>query len=108
MKINQPPCDAPCGNNHGLDRAATACGSLMNTRLFDYAPEIRSAVLVIHGENAHSLMYSKAAFALLKGDNKELLLIPNATHTDLYDQQDKIPFDQLEGFFKTALGVALQ
>lgn len=98
----------PRSGNSNQGWAATACGSLMNTRLFDYAPEIRSAVLVIHGENAHSLMYSKAAFALLKGDNKELLLIPNATHTDLYDQQDKIPFDQLEDFFKTALGVAAQ
>ena len=83
--------------------AATANGSLMNMRLFEYAPEIRSAVLLVHGEEAHSLMYSQDAYKLLKGDNKELMLIPGATHTDLYDQMDKIPFDKLESFFTEAL-----
>ena len=81
---------------------ATASGSLMNMRLFEYAPEIRSAVLLVHGENAHSLMYSQEAYKLLKGDNKELMIIPEASHTDLYDQMDKIPFDKLETFFKEA------
>lgn len=81
---------------------ATASGSLMNMRLFEYAPEIQSAVFLVHGEEAHSLMYSQDAYNLLRGDNKELMLIPGATHTDLYDQMDKIPFDQLESFFMEA------
>ena len=90
-----------CGNsNDGW--TATANGSLMNMRLFEYAPEIRSAVLLVHGEKAHSLMYSQEAYKLLKGDNKELIIIPGASHTDLYDQMDVIPFDKLETFFKNA------
>ncbi len=90
-----------CGNsNDGW--TATANGSLMNMRLFEYAPEIRSAVLLVHGEKAHSLMYSQEAYKLLKGDNKELMIIPGASHTDLYDQMDVIPFDKLETFFKNA------
>lgn len=80
--------------------AATACGSLMNMRLFEYAPEIRSAVLLVHGENAHSLIYSKDTYKLLKGDNKELMIIPKASHTDLYDGMDIIPFDKIEEFIK--------
>lgn len=80
--------------------AATASGSLMNMRLFEYAPEIRSAVLLVHGENAHSLMYSQDTYELLQGDNKELMIVPGATHTDLYDQMDIIPFDRLETFFE--------
>lgn len=82
--------------------AATAGGSLMNMRLFEYAPEIRSAVLLVHGEEAHSLMYSQDAYELLRGDNKELMIIPSATHTDLYDQMEIIPFDKLESFFMEA------
>lgn len=82
--------------------AATASGSLMNMRLFEYAPEIRSAVLLVHGEEAHSLMYSQEAYKLLQGDNKELMVIPGAVHTDLYDQMDVIPFDKLETFFNDA------
>lgn len=85
--------------------AVTASGSLMNMRLFDYAPEIRSAVLMVHGEKAHSLMYSKDTFKLLKGDNKELMIIPNTNHTDLYDKMDKIPFNKLEEFFIEAFSV---
>jgi len=82
--------------------AATAGGSLMNMRLFEYAPEIRSAVLLVHGDNAHSLMYSQDAYELLQGENKELMIIPGASHTDLYDQMDIIPFDKLESFFTAA------
>ncbi len=84
--------------------AATASGSLMNMRLFEYAPEIRSAVLLVHGENAHSLMYSQDAYKLLQGENKELMIIPGASHTDLYDQMNIIPFDKLKDFFNTNLG----
>ena len=81
--------------------AQTAGTSLMNTRLFTYAGEIDSAVLMIHGEKAHSCYMSKDAFKLLKGDNKELMIIPDAVHTDLYDGggKDAIPFDKLESFF---------
>ena len=82
--------------------------SLMNTRLFTYANEIRSAVLMVHGENAHSCYMSKDAYTnMIKDskytDNKELLIIPNASHCDLYDQKDKIPFDKIEEFLKDNL-----
>ena len=81
--------------------ATTAGTSLMNTRLFTYAGEIDSAVLMIHGEKAHSCYMSRDAFKLLNGDNKELYIIPNAVHTDLYDGggKDLIPFDKIESFF---------
>ena len=81
----------------------TAGTSLLNTRLFEYASEIRSAVLIVHGEKAHSRYLGEDTFKLLKGDNKELLIVPNATHTDLYDggeNHDKIPFDKIDEFIK--------
>ena len=83
--------------------AVQAGTSLANTRLFTYAGEIDSAVLMIHGEKAHSCYMSKDAFKLLNGDNKELLIIPDAVHTDLYDGggKDAIPFDKIEDFLKT-------
>ena len=65
-----------------------------------YASEIRSAVLLIHGEKAHSCYFSKDAYQLLQGEQKELLLIPGAVHTDLYDKKDIIPFDKMTEFFK--------
>ena len=79
--------------------------SLANTRLFTYAGEIDSAVLMIHGEKAHSCYMSQDAFKLLNGDNKELLIIPDAVHTDLYDggEKDYIPFDRMESFFNEYL-----
>ncbi len=77
--------------------------SLMNTRLFTYAGEIDSAVLMIHGEKAHSCYLSRETFPLLKGDNKELLIIPDAVHTDLYDRKDIIPFAKIESFFNEYL-----
>ena len=77
--------------------------SLMNTRLFTYAGEIDSAVLMVHGDKAHSCYLSRDAFKLLNGDNKKLLIIPGAVHTDLYDRKDIIPFDELESFFNTYL-----
>ncbi|MBR4472124.1 MAG: alpha/beta hydrolase [Oscillospiraceae bacterium] len=84
---------------------ATAGTSLMNTRLFTYAGEIDSAVLLVHGEKAHSCYMSRDAFKLLKGDNKELLIVPDAVHTDLYDGggKDAIPFDRIESFLKAHL-----
>lgn len=85
--------------------AVTAGTSLSNTRLFTYAGEIENAVLMIHGEKAHSCYMSKDAFKLLKGDNKELLIIPDAVHTDLYDggENKVIPFDKMESFFREYL-----
>ena len=71
--------------------------------LLDHADEIRSAVLVVHGEKAYSLPASQEAFGKLKGDNKELLIIPDASHTDLYDRTDIIPFDKIEAFFRKYL-----
>jgi fermentation-respiration switch protein FrsA (DUF1100 family) len=83
--------------------AVQAGTSLANTRLFTYAGEIDSAVLMIHGEKAHSCYMSRDAFKLLNGDNKELLIIPDAVHTDLYDGGGKnaIPFDKIEDFLNT-------
>ena len=77
--------------------------SLLNTRLFTYAKEIRSAVLIVHGEKAHSRYMGEDTFKLLKGNNKELFIVPDANHTDLYDggiNHDKIPFNKIEEFIK--------
>lgn len=82
----------------------TGCMSFLNQPILCYADEIRGAVLVIHGEKAHSCYFSRDAFAKLTGDNKELLIIPGAVHTDLYDNLDVIPFDKMEGFFRANLG----
>ncbi len=71
--------------------------------LLDHADEISSAVLVVHGEKAYSLPASREAFGKLKGDNKELMIIPGASHTDLYDRTDIIPFDRIEAFFRKYL-----
>lgn len=81
----------------------TGCMSFLNQPILAYAEEIRSAVLVMHGDKAHSCYFSKDVFARLKGDNKELLLIPDAVHTDLYDRMDIIPFDKLVDFFQKNL-----
>lgn len=67
------------------------------------ADEIENAVLIIHGEKAHSRYFGEDAFKKLKGDNKELMIIPGASHTDLYDQTDIIPFDKIASFFKSNL-----
>ena len=90
-------------SNNGWN--VTAGTSLLNTRLFTYAHEIRSAVLLVHGENAHSRYMSEGAFELLKGDNKELYIVPGANHTDLYDGGGKgyIPFDKIESFIRDNL-----
>ena len=82
------------------------CQSFMNQPILQYSNEIRSAVLIMHGEKAHSCYFSKDAYAAMTRDskytdNKELLLIPDAVHTDLYDGGEKkvIPFDKMESFF---------
>lgn len=82
------------------------CESFINQPILQYSNEIRSAVLLIHGENAHSCYFSRDAYAAMVKDskytgNKELMIIPDAVHTDLYDGggKDAIPFDKLESFF---------
>ncbi len=77
----------------------TSALSFINMPLLSYSDEIRSAVLLVHGEKAHSRYFSEDAFKKLKGDNKELLIVPGATHVDLYDRMDIIPFDKIEQFF---------
>lgn len=81
----------------------TSAVSFLNMPLLAYAGEIQTPVLLIHGEKAHSRYFSEGAFKLLKGANKELMIIPGANHTDLYDQTDKIPFDKIEAFFRSNL-----
>ena len=81
----------------------TSALSFMNMPILAYADEIRNAVLIIHGEKAHSCYFSKDAFKKLKGDNKELMIIPGAVHTDLYDRTDIIPFDKITEFFNEYL-----
>lgn len=81
----------------------TSSLSFMTMPILTYSPEIRNAVLMIHGEKAHSRYFSEDAFKKLTGDNKELYIVEGANHVDLYDQKDKIPFDKIENFFKTNL-----
>ncbi len=90
-------------SNNGWNKTSSL--SFMNMPILTYSNEIRSAVLLIHGEKAHSCYFSKDAYAAMTKDskyaaNKQLLLIPNAVHTDLYDRLDVIPFDKIEAFFK--------
>ena len=79
------------------------CMSFLNQPILAYSDEIRSAVLMIHGEKAHSCYFSQDAFTKLQGENKELLIIPDAVHTDLYDRMDVIPFEKIASFFKKNL-----
>lgn len=86
----------------------TGCMSFMNQPILKYSNEIRSAVLIVHGERAHSCYFSRDAFAdMVRGnpyrDNKELMIIPDAVHTDLYDRLDVIPFDHMAEFFRKAM-----
>ena len=77
----------------------TSALAFLNAPLLAYCDEIRSAVLLVHGEKAHSRYFSEDAYRLLTGDGKELLIVPDASHTDLYDNMEKIPFDRIESFF---------
>ena len=81
----------------------TSSLSFMNMPLLQYSQEIRLAVLLVHGEKAHSCYFSRDAFRKLTGDNKELLIIPGASHVDLYDRMDVIPFEKLKRFFEEYL-----
>lgn len=89
------------GSNGGWN--VTSSLSFLNMPILQYAGEIRSAVLLVHGEKAHSRFFSETAYGKLTGDNKELLIIPGASHTDLYDQMDIIPFRKLKAFFEEYL-----
>ena len=88
-------------SNGGWNKTSSL--SFLNMPILSYSDEIRSAVFVIHGEQAHSRYFSEDAFKKLKGDNKELLIIPGTNHTDLYDNLEKIPFDKIESFFNDYL-----
>lgn len=86
----------------------TGTMSFLNQPILCYSNEIRNAVLIIHGEKAHSLYMGQDAYNnMIKDskyiDNKELMIIPNAVHTDLYDNKEKIPFEKIETFFKEYL-----
>ena len=89
------------GSNGGWN--TTSSLSLINMPILAYSSEIRNAVLMVHGEKAHSRYFSEDAFKKLKGDNKELYIVEGANHVDLYDNLEKIPFDKIEQFFKTNL-----
>lgn len=71
----------------------------VNFKFFDYADELENAVLIVHGDKAHSYYFGKDTFAKLKGDNKQFLTVKDATHCDLYDQIDVIPFDEIAAFY---------
>lgn len=88
-------------SNGGWNR--TSALSFINMPILSYCEEIRSAVLLVHGEKAHSRYFSEDTFKRLKGENKELMIIPGASHVDLYDQVNIIPFDRIETFFKEYL-----
>lgn len=88
-------------SNDGWNKTSSL--SFINMPILTYSNEIRSAVLMIHGEKAHSCYFSRDAFQKLTGDNKELLIIPGANHTDLYDNLQVIPFDKIESFFREYL-----
>ena len=89
------------GSNEGFN--TTAVLSMINMPILAYADEIRSAVLLVHGEKAHSRYFSEDTFRKLKGGNKELLIVPGAVHTDLYDRTEVIPFDRIGAFYREYL-----
>lgn len=77
--------------------------SFMNFHFLDYAEEIKTAVMVLHGDKAHSFYFGQTAFSRLRGNNKVFEIVHGATHCDLYDQLDKIPFDKIERFYQQYL-----
>ena len=93
----------PRSINSGLGWNVTSSLSFLNMPILAYSGEIRSAVLVVHGEKAHSRYFGEDAFKNLKGDNKELYIVPGASHTDLYDNLEKIPFGRIVEFYNRYL-----
>lgn len=89
------------GSNGGWN--VTSSLSLLNMPILAYAGEIENAVLLVHGEKAHSRYFSEDTFKKLQGGNKELYIVPDAVHTDLYDNLEKIPFDKIEEFYNQYL-----
>ena len=88
-------------SNNGWNKTSSL--SFINMPILSYSEEIRSAVLLLHGEKAHTRYFIEDAFKKLKGGNKELLIIPDASHVDLYDNLNVIPFDRIERFFREYL-----
>ena len=88
-------------SNEGWNKTSSL--SFLNMPLLSYAGEIGSAVLLVHGEKAHSRYFSEDTYKKLRGDNKQLLIVPDASHTDLYDNMEKIPFDSIESFYRQYL-----
>ena len=88
-------------SNNGWNMTSSL--SFINMPILQYAHEIRSAVMVLHGEKAHSRYFGEDAFKMLQGENKELVIVPGATHVDLYDQKDIIPFEKVQQFFEEYL-----
>ena len=88
-------------SNDGWNKTSSL--SFINMPILSYCDEIRSAVLLIHGEKAHSRYFSEDTYKRLKGDNKRLLIIPGANHTDLYDNLSVIPFDEIDKFMKEVM-----
>ena len=95
-----PPFHTDCGKNTKIGKRV-----FINAKLLAYADEIESAVMVLHGEKAHSRYFGETAFKMLKGENKELVIVPGASHCDLYDGGGKgaIPFDRIEAFYRKYL-----
>ncbi|MDO4650387.1 MAG: alpha/beta hydrolase, partial [Eubacteriales bacterium] len=91
--------------NSNEGRVDTAKLQFINMPTATNSSEIRNAVLMIHGEKAHSCYFSQDEFKKLKGDNKELMIIPGATHVDLYDNLEVIPFDKMVEFFHKYMNV---
>lgn len=83
----------------------TSALPFINFKFFEYAGELDNAVLIVHGENAHSRYFGEDTFKLLHGDNKELLIVADASHCDLYDNLDKIPMNQIAAFYNTLMPV---
>lgn len=79
--------------------------NLLNSSMLEYTADIQAPILLVHGENAHSLYFSKDEFAKLTGENKELYIVPGANHTDLYDKPEFIPFPKIVDFYKKAFNI---
>ncbi len=90
------------GNSNG-GWNTTGTLSFLNFRFLEYAEEIQNAVMVVHGDAAHSFYFGQTAFSRLRGTNKEFVVVPGATHTDLYDQLDKIPMSRIADFMSKYL-----
>jgi len=104
----QPRGYHPRSGNSTDGWTKTGCQSFLNQPILQYSKEIRSAVMLIHGEKAHSRYFSEDAYRDMTSytkyrDNKQLVIVPKANHVDLYDRKDVIPFDKIENFFKTYL-----